>query len=108
MSRFLKHMATLSSAEEFFTALAVPFDQEVVHVKRLHILKRFNQKLAALDTLGQSDEALRGLYAEALSAAYAELQGTTPQHSRLFKVFQHEAAPAGPGRAFVPLAAVTR
>jgi nitrogenase-stabilizing/protective protein len=108
MSDFLDHMAKLSTAEDFFTALGVPFDQQVVHVKRLHILKHFNHRLAGVAADGRDDETLRLLYAEALAAAYAEAQGVAPQQSRLFKVFRQDGLPAAPGRAFVPLAAVTR
>jgi len=107
MSAFLDRMAALASAEDFFTALGVPFEQRVIHVKRLHILKHFHEKLAALDLTGLDDAAQSETYARALAAAYADAQTVDPQQAGLFKVFQH-CAPTPPGRAFVPLDSVTR
>jgi nitrogenase-stabilizing/protective protein len=107
MSSFLDQMASLSTAEDFFTALDVPFDQPVLHVKRLHILKHFHEKLAALELTGLDDAAQAQAYAGALAAAYADAQSVAPQEAGLFKVF-HQCAPAPPGRAFVPLESITR
>lgn len=41
-------LAGLSSAEQFFETLAVPFDPMVVNVSRLHILKRFRELMRDL------------------------------------------------------------
>jgi hypothetical protein len=110
MSGFLDQIAALSAAEEFFQALGVDFEPEVVAVKRLHILKRFNQRLAALDTTGLDDAALRDVHAAALRQAYGEIAAVEPHQAKLFKVFNQPdpAAPRAPARAFVPLSAVTR
>ena len=45
MANTLETLATLSAAEEFFEHLGVAYDPAVIHVNRLHILKRFNQYL---------------------------------------------------------------
>ena len=47
MDELTQRLATLSSAEDFLEFFALPFDQSVVNVNRLHILKRFYQYLRA-------------------------------------------------------------
>ena len=103
MSDFLKDFSALSDAEEFFQYLGVPYDPRMVAVKRLHILKSFNQRLTALDTAGLGESALRDAYAGALTAAYDALTEIEARDARLFKVFRQE-----PARGFVPLDAVVR
>lgn len=97
---FLDSLSKLSAAEQFFEALDLAFDQSVVNVSRLHILKRFN---ALLDM-----EALRDLEAGparaacryALEKAYAEFAGGEGQ--KTFKVFQDVKT------GFVPLSSIVR
>ena len=103
MSEFLKGFSALTDAEEFFQYLGVPYDPRMVAVKRLHILKSFNERLAGLDGAGLGDQALRDRYAAALTEAYNGLTGVEARDARLFKVFRQE-----PARGFVPLAAVRR
>lgn len=86
----LEALGKLSAAEEFFTFLGVPYDPPVVHVNRLHILKRFNQYLrtgkpsvAELDPAAQL-AACRDL----LGRAYADFVRSTPAQEKVFKVFQ--------------------
>ena len=76
MTDTLQALSTLSAAEEFFAFFSIPFEPAVVHVNRLHILKRFNQYLrlttpdvAYLDPEAQlpglprpPDSRLRGLH----------------------------------------------
>lgn len=45
MENFLQQLKALSSAEDFLQYFGVPFEQGVVNVSRLHILKRFFQYL---------------------------------------------------------------
>ena len=45
MDSLTDRLKALSSAEDFFAFFAVPFDEPVVQVNRLHILKRFYQYL---------------------------------------------------------------
>jgi len=101
MNTFITHIATLSATEDFFEFLGVPYDPAMVRVKRLHILKRFNEGLAKLDLTGLDDGALRDAYAGALSTAYQDFLTLEPREAALFKVFQQT-------RAFVPLSAVMR
>ncbi len=86
----LESLGALSSAEDFFVTLEIPFDPAVIHVNRLHILKRFNQYLRAanpkVDVLppGEQREACRNL----LLRAYGDFIRSTPATEKVFKVFQ--------------------
>ena len=82
-------LAKLSSAEEFLHFFAVPFDQKVVHVSRLHILKRFFQYLRQENDLPQSDELqMFTTYRKLLARAYSDFVKSTPAQEKVFKVFQ--------------------
>jgi nitrogenase-stabilizing/protective protein len=89
MSDLLKHMSTFSAAEEFLDYFQVPYEQPVVNVNRLHILKRFNQYLRATPgTSEMDDETLRGVCKETLDKAYQDFVTSTPAQEKVFKVFQ--------------------
>lgn len=88
-------LAGLSSAEQFFETLGVPFDQQVVHVSRLHILKRFRELMRGL-----GPDAGEAECRDALAAAYAEF--AEGRGTKTFKVFKD----AMPG--FVPLSGLLR
>ena len=89
MSDLLKHMSTFSAAEEFLDYFQVPYDQPVVNVNRLHILKRFNQYLRATPgTAEMDDDTLRGVCREALGKAYSDFVNSTAAKEKVFKVFQ--------------------
>ena len=77
----LATLAKLSTAEQFFDTLAVPYEQEVMNIHRLHILKRFRE--LARD-LGQeaSEEGCRA----ALATAYDEF--AEGKGRKTFKVFK--------------------
>jgi nitrogenase-stabilizing/protective protein len=91
-------LSKLSAAEQFFEALDVAFDQQVVNVSRLHILKRFNKLLDMDAVKAMEDGAARIACRNALQQAYGEFAAGDGQ--KTFKVFQD----AKPG--FVPLSAL--
>jgi nitrogenase-stabilizing/protective protein len=108
----LDRLQSLSSAEEFFALLEVPYDEAVLRVARLHIMRRMGQYLkgSALDGgLEQADDAaLHALCAEHLTQAYADFVASSPIAERIFKVHQEAIAPKPePNRPFVPLSALT-
>lgn len=107
MSGALEELKALSSAEDFFRVLGVPYDPQVLGVARLHILKRMGQTVASLAPSLPDGEA-RDLCREALTAAYAEFSGKSPLQARLFKVLRDRdpGRPATRG-AFVPLSDLT-
>ena len=89
MDSLTDRLKALSSAEDFFAFFAVPFDERVVQVNRLHILKRFYQYLHRCDdlpTLG--DVALFRRYRELLTQAYQDFVSSSAQREKVFKVFQ--------------------
>jgi len=89
MENFLQQLKTLSSAEEFLQFFGVPFDQKVVNVSRLHILKRFFQYIRQQTALPPSDELqMFTLYRGLLMQAYADFVASTPAQEKVFKVFQ--------------------
>ncbi len=90
MNDILAQMRSLSSAEEFFEHLSLPYDPAVLHVNRLHILKRFNQYLGAHEPeLTDPDSGVRLAACRALLArAYRDFVRSTPAQEKVFKVFQ--------------------
>ncbi|WP_310446995.1 nitrogenase stabilizing/protective protein NifW [Thiobacillus sp.] len=89
MSDLLKTMSTLSAAEEFLDYFQIPYDQPVINVNRLHILKRFNQYLRATPgTAEMDDDTLRSVCRDALGKAYSDFVSSTPAQEKVFKVFQ--------------------
>lgn len=89
MENFLQQLKALSSAEDFLQYFGVPFDQHVVNVSRLHILKRFFQYIRQENLLTQTEElGLYTLHRELLVKAYADFVTSTPAQEKVFKVFQ--------------------
>jgi nitrogenase-stabilizing/protective protein len=88
MSEIRQALGQLSSAEEFLNFLGVEFDQHVVNVNRLHILKRFNQYLARHSFSGGNDEAIKAEYKALLEKAYGDFVKSDAVTEKVFKVFQ--------------------
>jgi nitrogenase-stabilizing/protective protein len=104
----LQDLGGLSSAEDFFNYLELPFEPSVVHVSRLHILRRMGQYLkgseidGAFEGLGEG--AIKALCREHLEQAYQDFVASSPIQERLFKVHQEAVAPKPePASNFVPL-----
>lgn len=96
----------LSSAEDFFKELDVPFDPARLDVARLHILKEFNIRMTAAETAGEKMN--RPLARRLLAESYQKFTGIDPRQAKLFKVFQgggcgSGGAIQGSGRGFVAL-----
>lgn len=98
-------ISRLSTTEEFFDFLGLPYDPAVVAVNRLHILKRFAQYLEAEGVDLAAIPWERGR--DALLRAYRDFVTGGPLDYRLFKVLKdrapraaapcEEVAPAGRG-----------
>ena len=89
MQGFIEKLTTLSSAEDFLQFFGIPFDQKVVNVSRLHILKRFFQYIRQQDAIPQADElAMFTAYQGMLTKAYRDFVVSTPAEEKVFKVFQ--------------------
>ncbi len=81
----------LVGAEDFLNYFAIPFDQTVVHVNRLHIMQRYHDYL----NKGQgaipddcSDSARRDIYQKLLLRAYNDFVASDAQTEKVFKVFK--------------------
>jgi nitrogenase-stabilizing/protective protein len=89
MANLTEQLQQLSSAEDFLAYFGVPFEADVVHVSRLHILKRFYQYIRQAPTLeAQSEQALYAQYRDLLVKAYHDFVKSTPAQEKVFKVFQ--------------------
>jgi nitrogenase-stabilizing/protective protein len=88
VSEIKNAMAGLSSAEEFLNFLGVDYDQHVVNVNRLHILKRFNQYMALHKFKGGSEVETRAEYKALLEKAYGDFVNSDAATQKVFKVFQ--------------------
>ncbi|MBK6974284.1 MAG: nitrogenase stabilizing/protective protein NifW [Sterolibacteriaceae bacterium] len=89
MNDLTQRLTQLSAAEEFLEFFAIPFEQSVVNVSRLHILKRFYQYLRQERGLGELDEAqMFACYRGLLVRAYEDFVASTPAQEKVFKVFQ--------------------
>ncbi|MBU0604482.1 MAG: nitrogenase stabilizing/protective protein NifW [Gammaproteobacteria bacterium] len=89
MDDLTQRLATLSSAEDFLEFFALPFDEAVVHVNRLHILKRFYQYLRTEQGVAEGEPAVvYARYRGLLQRAYEDFVRSTPAQEKVFKVFQ--------------------
>jgi nitrogenase-stabilizing/protective protein len=89
MDTFIERLRSLSSAEDFLRYFGVAYDEHVLQVNRLHILKRFYQYLHAADAMAGLDEVeLYRRYRELLARAYQDFVSSTPAREKVFKVFQ--------------------
>lgn len=82
----------LVDAEDYLQFFGIPYDQQFVNVNRLHILKQFALSIEEIDKAyseATPDERLER-YGLALRQAYETFQGTTPQDTKLFKVFKEQ------------------
>lgn len=104
----LQDLGSLSSAEDFFNFLELPFEPSVVHVSRLHILRRMGQYLkgSELDGAfeGLSEDEIKALCRDHLDQAYQDFVASSPIQERLFKVHKEAIEPKPePASNFVPL-----
>ncbi|WP_028226454.1 nitrogenase stabilizing/protective protein NifW [Paraburkholderia ferrariae] len=89
MQGFIEQLKRLSSAEDFLHFFGIPFDEKVVNVSRLHILKRFFQYIRQQEAMPQNNEtAMFKVYHGLLLKAYSDFVSSTPADEKVFKVFQ--------------------
>ena len=90
MNTLAQRLTQLSAAEEFLDFFGIPYEQAVLNVSRLHILKRFYQYMRqeqGLDTLDDI-EMFKRLRAR-LAQAYGDFVRSTPAKEKVFKVLQN-------------------
>lgn len=100
----LADLKRLSTAEDFFVYLDVAFEPRVLHVARLHIMKRMGQYLASETEDAASEDALRERCRQNLQTAYNDFVANSPIEARVFKVHQDAVAAKEPKRRqLIPL-----
>ena len=104
-SSILESLNKASAAEEFFALLGVDYDEKVVNVARLHILRRMGQYLVSEDFSGLSDAEVAERCKAFLERAYDDFVKSSPINERVFKVLRDAVEPSKPP-AFVPLEAL--
>jgi nitrogenase-stabilizing/protective protein len=103
---FIDDLEELETAEEFLNYFAIPFEPQVVHVNRLHILQRFHDYLhKAGDTLPEDEASKRQEYARLLQKAYQDFVESDARTEKVFKIFHKGEKPQ---ETFVPLDDVFR
>lgn len=91
MDQFDADLDELESAEDFLSYFGVDFDPAVVHVNRLHILKRFHDYLDEIEEEPDSVRARYRLYADLLKGAYRDFVHSDARTEKVFRVFHmHE------------------
>ena len=87
-----EQLSKLSSAEEFFRFLEVPYDPSVLNVARLHILRRMGDNLRKSSE--KTDDANAREYFRAhLERAYEDFVSSSPINERVFKVHKDAVRP---------------
>ena len=89
----------LSSAEDFLDYFEVEYVPSIVHVNRLHILQRFHDYLAEVETMPDEPDARFALHADLLTKAYEDFVQSDAVTEKVFKVFHAQE----PKQGFVPL-----
>jgi nitrogenase-stabilizing/protective protein len=107
----LDELRKLSSAEDFFVFLNVPYETSVVQVARLHILRRMGQYLKQSEVDdefdGLEDSEIHSVCRAHLEQAYQDFVKSSPIQERLFKVHKDAVAPKPvPAKPFVALSAI--
>ena len=90
MNTLTEQLKQLSAAEDFLNFFGLPYQEAVLNVSRLHILKRFYQYMRQEQGLDGLDEIemyrrLRSL----LAKSYADFVDSTPAREKVFKVLQN-------------------
>lgn len=83
----LEQLSRLSSAEEFFHLLDVPYDPAILNVARLHILRRMGEYLKHASAAPE-DETAPAYFRAQLLRAYQDFAQSSPLDERVFKVLK--------------------
>lgn len=83
----LDQMHALSSAEDLFTFLLLPYDRAVLDRARLHVMKRMGDYLAEVDLAALDEDGIFLAARRALKRAHADFLASTPRAEKALKVF---------------------
>lgn len=81
----------LSAAEDFFLFFLLPYEQSVLNVCRLHIMRRMGQYLARTDFGAMTDDEIFLHARLQLKQAYLDFVASSPVEEKVFKVFKDKA-----------------
>lgn len=92
MNKKLVEFNQLTDAEQYFEFFNLPYDQAVVNVNRLHILRKFSNfvKERAADWAELSESETLDQYRIALQQAYSLFLTSNSLEQKLFKVFKEK------------------
>ncbi|MEX5729924.1 nitrogenase-stabilizing/protective protein [Rhodovulum iodosum] len=83
----LEQMYALSSAEDIFTFLLLPYDQDVLNRARLHVMKRMGDYLAKVNLDELDDDGVFLEARKALKRAHADFERSTPRQQKALKIY---------------------
>lgn len=93
MNPILQRIQSFSAAEEFLDFFKIEYEPSVVHVNRLHILKRFNQYLSRNPIPDDADETSAfETCRQYLTQAHDDFVKSTAAAEKVFKVFQDQSS----------------
>jgi nitrogenase-stabilizing/protective protein len=91
MNPVLQSISGFSAAEEFLDFFGVEYQADIVHVNRLHIMKRFGQYLNRSPIPDEMDEATAwSACKQYLIQAHDDFVKSTAAQEKVFKVFQDQ------------------
>lgn len=94
----------LESAEEFLDFFEITYDQEVVQVNRLHILKRFHDYVAKHSTdMPEPVTEQQAWLKQWLNQAYEDFVVSDAITEKVFRVFRMTPREDGGSSTFIPL-----
>lgn len=88
MNAMIQQLTKFSAAEEFLDYFGISYEQSVVNVYRLHILKRFYQYLRQENLDALNEVTMFTKYRALLMRAYEDFVHSTAAREKVFKVFQ--------------------
>lgn len=91
MTATLSEFKKLVDAEDYFKFFELAYDQQIVNVNRLHILKKFAQYIEEVDSKPELSEVEKlNQYRDALQKAYEVFLTSNAVEQKLFKVFNEK------------------
>ena len=97
-------MESLVSAEDFLEFFSIPFEQNIVHTNRLHILQRFHDYLSHhANEMPDSTEKQRIWHRDWLEQAYHDFVSSSAQKEKVFRVFRDTPSADGGTSTFTPI-----
>ncbi|MBN2907827.1 MAG: nitrogenase-stabilizing/protective protein NifW [Rhodobacteraceae bacterium] len=100
----LDQMRALSSAEDIFAFLLLPYDAAVLNRARLHVMKRMGDYLAAVDLDALDEDGIFLAARKALKQAHADFTDSTPRAQKALKIYTQSRGNMVPLAGLRPLA----